>query len=150
MSPFPQWTAGDTGVANQGGSSVIVTKDSEHPEEAAEFVKWLNASDEGADLLLNVQNAYPAATAGQESAVDNAPPSLMPEQTDYYSLAATIASNTISVTWGPNVNVAESAFTDELQKAIANGTPWRDAFIAVQNTVVRDMTDVGFDITNKN
>ena len=149
MSAFPQWTAGDTGVANQGGSSIIVTKDSEHPEQAAEFIKWLNASDEGADLVLNVQNAYPAAISGQEAAVSSAPPALMPQQTDYYDLAATIASDTISVTWGPNVNVAESAFTDELQKAIANGTPWRDAFTAVQKIVVDDMAKSGFELTNK-
>jgi multiple sugar transport system substrate-binding protein len=149
MSNFPQWTAGDAGVANQGGSALVVTKDSEHPEEAAEFISWLNASEEGAEQLLTVQNAYPAATVGQEAATDTAPPSLMPEQTDFYTLAAEIASDTISVTWGPNVNVAESTFTDELNKAISDGSSWRDAFTAVQDTVVADMTKSGYEITNK-
>jgi multiple sugar transport system substrate-binding protein len=149
MSNFPQWTPGETGVANQGGSALIVTKGSEHPEEAAEFITWLNATEEGAEQLLTVQNAYPAATVGQEAATTTAPPSLMPDQTDFYTLAAEIASDTIPVTWGPNVNVAESTFTDELNKAIANGGSWRDAFTAVQDTVVEDMTDSGYEITNK-
>jgi multiple sugar transport system substrate-binding protein len=149
MTNFPQWTAGDAGVANQGGSALVVTKDSEHPEEAAEFISWLNASEEGAEQLLTVQNAYPAATVGQEAATETAPPSLMPEQTDFYTLAAEIASDTISVTWGPNVNVAESTFTDELNKAISDGSSWRDAFTAVQDTVVADMTKSGYEITNK-
>lgn len=149
MAAFPQWTAGDASVAYQGGSAEIVTKNSKHPEQAAEFIKWLNASDEGANLVLTVQNAYPAAISGQEAAKSSKPPALMPQQDDFYELAATISSNAIPVTWGPNVNVAESAFADELNKAITAGTSWRDAFKAVEKIVVADMTKSGFEISNK-
>ncbi|MCU1407236.1 MAG: ABC-type sugar transport system, periplasmic component [Glaciihabitans sp.] len=149
MSALPQWTAGDAAVAFQGGSGVIVTNDSEHPDEAAEFVSWLNASEEGANLVLTVQNGYPAAISGQEEAKASEPPTLMPQQTDYYDLAASISSDTIPVAWGPNYNVAESAFGDTLNKAVQDGTPWRDAFTAVQDTVVADMVKSGFEVTNK-
>lgn len=149
MAPLPQWETGEKAVAYQGGSSVIVTKNSEHPEEAAKFATWLNASEEGANLVLTVQNGYPAAISGQEDATSSEPPALMPQQTDYYALAAEISSDTIPVTWGPNVNVAESTFTDLLNKAIADGTPWRDAFIAVQDVVVKDMVKAGFTVSNK-
>jgi multiple sugar transport system substrate-binding protein len=149
MTNFPQWTAGDAAVAFQGGSAVVVTNNSEHPEEAVKFATWLNASEEGANLILTVQNGYPAATSGQEEAKSSEAPKLMPQQTDYYDLAATIASDTIPVVWGPNVNVAESAFTDELNKAINAGTPWRDAFIKVQEIVVADMAKSGFELSNK-
>ena len=148
MAPLPQWTPGDAAVAYQGGSAVIVTKDSEHPEEAAKFATWLNASEEGNDLLINTQSLYPASSVGQEMAESNDPPSLMPQQTDFYSVAADIASDTIPVTWGPNVNLAKSTFEDELTKAIRGGTPWRDAFIATQEAVIADMKETGFPVSN--
>jgi multiple sugar transport system substrate-binding protein len=72
----------------------------------------------------------------------------MPQQTDFYAVAAEISADTIPVTWGPNVNLARTVFADELQKAIDNGTPWRDAFIATQKAVIDDMVKSGFTVTN--
>jgi multiple sugar transport system substrate-binding protein len=149
MSPLPQWTAGEPAVAYQGGSALVVTENSEHPEEAAEFAKWLNASEEGNNLLIDTQSLFPASIVGQELTTSNDPPSLMPQQADFYQVAADIASETIPVTWGPNVSLASSVFEDELNKAISNGTPWRDAFIATQKAVVDDMVKTGFTVTNK-
>ncbi|GAA0966281.1 ABC transporter substrate-binding protein [Frigoribacterium faeni] len=146
MAPLPQWTDGDPAIPFQGGSALIVTENSEHPAEAAEFASWMNASTEGNRSLLDDRDMYPASIVGQELAETNAPPSLMPQQTDFYSTAATISEDVIPVTWGPNVNLAKSVFTDQLNKAIRNGTPWRDAFIATQNAVVADMEKVGYDV----
>ncbi|MFD2024502.1 ABC transporter substrate-binding protein [Promicromonospora aerolata] len=148
MAPLPQWTPGDAAVAYQGGSAVVVTKDSEHPEAAAEFASWLNATEEGNTLLLDEQSLYPASSLGQEMAESNDPPSLMPQQSDFYSLAAEISAETVPVTWGPNVNLAKSVFEDELGKAVRNGTPWRDAFVATQEAVVADMTETGFTVSD--
>lgn len=148
MAPLPQWNAGDAAVAYQGGSAVIVSKNSEHPEEAAKFAAWLNASEEGNEQLITTQSLYPAASVGQEIAAGNEPPSLMPQQTDFYEVAGEIASDTIPVTWGPDVNLAKSVFEDELSKAIKNGTPWRDAFTATQDAVIDDMTELGFTVAN--
>ena len=86
LAPLPRWDADDPTVSYQGGSSVAVISGSEHPEEAAEFAKWLNASEEGVEILLNEGNLYPAATIGQEMAAEQAPPKLMPQQTDYYEI----------------------------------------------------------------
>lgn len=149
MAPLPQWTEGDAAVPYQGGSALVVTTSSDHPEEAAKFAKWLNASEEGNEILIETQALYPAATVGQEMTEGNEPPALMPQQTDFYSVAAEISSDTIPVTWGPNVNLASSVFSDELQKAIDNGTPWRDAFIATQKAVVDDMVESGFTVTDE-
>jgi multiple sugar transport system substrate-binding protein len=146
MAPLPQWNEGDAAVPYQGGSALVVTTSSDHPEEAAEFAKWLNASEEGNEILIGTQALYPASTVGQEMTEGNEPPALMPQQTDFYTVAAEISSDTIPVTWGPNVNLASSVFSDELQKAIDNGTPWRDAFIATQKAVVDDMVKSGFTV----
>lgn len=146
MAPSPQWEEGDARVAYQGGSGVIVTEGSEHPEQAAEFAKWLNASAEGSELVLTKQNAYPAAISGQELAAESEPPTLMPQQTDFYSLAARISSETVPVIWGPNVNVAKSTFEDRLNKAIDSGGSWRDAFVETAEAVRADMRETGYEL----
>ncbi|WP_456847601.1 ABC transporter substrate-binding protein [Cellulomonas sp. P5_C6] len=146
MAPLPQWTPGDTAVAYQGGSAVVVTTSSKHPKEAAEFAAWINSSDEGAGIQLDT-GQYPASTLGQTKAETSAPPVLMPQQTDFWKLASSIAADTIpSITWGPNVNVASSAFQDAMAKAVENGTPLRDALTATQKVVVDDMKTTGFTV----
>jgi len=147
MAPLPQWEEGDSAVGLQGGSSSIVTTSSDHPEEAAEFLSWLNSSDEGATALLTTVNNYPAATAGQEAAVDTEPPALVAGQDDYYALAADIASDTLPVTWGPNYNVTNAAFADALGAAVEGGGTFRDALVQVQETTVSDMEETGYEVT---
>src|SRR5699024_3418785 len=93
----PQWTPGDQRVGYSGGSATIVTNDSDHPQAAAKFALWLNASDEGATGLAEIAK-FPAATAGQE-ALDE-PPALMPEDEDFYDLARDVASDTLPVVYG--------------------------------------------------
>ena len=150
LAPLPRWDADDPTVSFQGGSSVVVASSTEHPEEAAEFAKWLNASEEGAEMILNVQNGYPAALSGQEAATKQDPPTLMPQQTDYYDVVADIAKDTKPVTWGPNTDVAASAFTDAMNAAVQDGTSWADALTATQDAVVADMKEQGFTVREGN
>jgi len=148
MAPLPQWTPGNSAVAYQGGSAVVVTTSSKHPKEAAAFAAWINSSQEGAGVQLST-GQYPASKLGQESATKSAPPLLMPQQTDYWQLGSKIAANTIpSISWGPDVNVASSAFQDAMAKAVANRTPLRDALTEVQKVVVADMKKTGFTVAN--
>ncbi|MEV7980446.1 sugar ABC transporter substrate-binding protein [Streptomyces sp. NPDC086519] len=147
LAPLPRWNANDPTVSFQGGSSVVVTSKSKHPKEAAEFAKWLNAGDKGAKLILNVQNGYPAALSGQEAATAQKPPALMPQQTDYYKVVAEIAKHTRPVTWGPNTDVAATAFTDAMNAAVHNGTSWADVLTVTQKAVVNDLKKQGFKVS---
>jgi len=147
MAPMPQWTPGDDRVAYQGGSATIVTTSSDHPEEAAEFAAWINTSQEGADIQLTT-GQYPASTLGQTTAEGSAPPELMPQQTDFWTTASGIAQNTIpAITWGPNVNVASSAFQDAMAAAVRDGQPLSSALAQTQQAVVADMEKTGFDVS---
>jgi multiple sugar transport system substrate-binding protein len=146
LAPLPRWDANNPVVSYQGGSSAVVTKGSKHPKQAAEFIKWLNASDEGAKLILTAQNGYPAATSGQQAAKTEAPPKLMPQQKDYYEVVAQIAEHTRPVTWGPDTDVAKSAFTDAMNAAVRNKTSWSAALTATQQAVVNDMKKQGFKV----
>jgi multiple sugar transport system substrate-binding protein len=96
------------------------------------------------------QGQYPASLAGQELTLQSDPPLLMPQQDDYWETAAELARTTIpEISWGPNVNVASSAYQDAMSKAVANGTPLRDALTAVETEVVDDMRTTGFEVTQK-
>jgi len=145
LAPLPQWSAGDTAAAFQGGSGAIVTTSSKHPKEAAEFAAFM-ASAEVGQIQIDT-GGYPASLAGQELTLESDPPALMANQGDYWKVAAEIASNTIpDLSWGPNVNVASSAFEDAMASAITNGTPLADALATTEEVVVDDMQSAGFEV----
>jgi multiple sugar transport system substrate-binding protein len=145
-APLPQWTPGDPAVPFLGGSAFLIPEKSEHAEEAAAFAAWLGASDEGSKLLLSL-DLYPAGNGGREATLSNDPPRLMPEQTDFYEIAdQVIEDTTIPVTWGPNVNVAQSAFGDALNQAALDGTSFRDVYIDTQETVIEDLEKSGYTV----
>ncbi|WP_246464947.1 ABC transporter substrate-binding protein [Ruania alkalisoli] len=146
MAPLPQWEEGNSSVAFQGGSAVVVTTSAEYPEIAAEFAAWMGASDEAAAIQIE-QGQYPASLAGQELTLESDPPLLMPQQEDYWAVAAEIAANTVpEISWGPNVNVASSAFQDAMSAAVQNGTPLREALATTHEAVVEDMETAGFTV----
>lgn len=145
-APLPQWSAGDPAVPFLGGSTYLIPEKSKHAEEATKFASWLAGSDEGAKLLLGL-DLYPGATAGREATKSAAPPLLMPEQTDFYELTDQIISDsTIPLTWGPNVNVAQTALGDALQQAALDGTPFADAFATAQQAIIDDLEKSGYTV----
>ncbi|WP_406247162.1 ABC transporter substrate-binding protein [Microbacterium sp. M] len=147
MAPLPQWTEGDSAVAFQGGSAAVVTTSSEHAEAAAEFAAWIGTSEEAAQIQIQ-EGQYPASLTGQELTLDAEAPALMPQQDDYWEIAAQIAEDTIpEISWGPNVNVASSAFQDAMSAAVTNGTPLSGALTETEKVVVDDMKTSGFDVT---
>lgn len=147
-APLPQWTAGDAAVPFLGGSTYLVPEKSKHAEEAAKFAAWLGATDEGSQLLLDL-DLLPGGTAGRDATLTAEPPALMPQQADFWQVVDQITQDTtIPVTWGPNVNVAQSAFGDALNDAALNGGSFRDVFTATQQTVADDLAKSGFEVTD--
>lgn len=147
-APLPQWNEGDAAVPFQGGSTYLIPEKSKHAEAAVAFAKWLGATDEGSELLLTL-DLYPGGNAGREATLESDPPRLMPQQTDFYDVANEVVKNTtVPITWGPNVNVATSAFGDALQEAALNGGSFRDVFIETGETVRADLEKSGYTVTD--
>lgn len=145
-APLPQWTPGDARVPFLGGSAYLVPAKSRHAAEAAAFAAWLGASDEGAKLLLGL-DLYPAGSAGRAATLASAPPKLMPQQKDFYRVAEQVVKNTtVPMTWGPNVNVAQSAFGDALNAAALKKASLRGVYQATQQTVADDLRKSGFTV----
>lgn len=64
VAPLPQWKAGQASSGNWGGSSLVVTTQSKHPEAALAFAEWLNASRQAVETNFKGGGLFPAAKAG--------------------------------------------------------------------------------------
>jgi multiple sugar transport system substrate-binding protein len=148
MAPLPQWNEGDEATGNWGGSASSVTSQSEHPEEAAKFIAWMNTSQDGVNILAQEGGLYPADIPGQAEALAE-PPAFFSNQADFYPVAAQIAETVQPFTYGPNVNVAFSSYNDEFGKAAESkkASEFVAAVGKMQTTTLDDLKNAGFTVT---
>ncbi|MFI8418794.1 ABC transporter substrate-binding protein [Streptomyces sp. NPDC085479] len=146
MAPLPQWTDGENATGSWGGSSTAVTSDSKNKAAAARFATWLNTDPEALAALVKESGIYPAATAAQTSGALAKAPDYFANQPDFYTRAAAIAKTTAPAAWGPNVNVAYTAFKDEFGKAAKARNGFPAALAKVQDTTVTDLEKQGFGV----
>jgi multiple sugar transport system substrate-binding protein len=144
IAPMPQWNAGDNVTGFWGGSSTAVIAKSKHEKEAVEFATWLNTDPTALQALVTDSGIYPAATAGQSVPALKQAPAFFPNQPDFYDLASKLAGTAVGFTWGPDVTLTYSTYTDAFGKAITNKTPFKAAVTAMQTATVNDMKKSGF------
>ncbi|MER5633329.1 ABC transporter substrate-binding protein [Streptomyces nitrosporeus] len=147
MAPLPQWTAGENVTGSWGGSSTAVTNDSENKKAAAAFAKWLNTDPAALAALVKESGVYPAATAAQTGGALSTAPDYFSNQPDFYTKAAEIARGTAPAAWGPNVNVAYSAFKDGFAAAAKDRAAFGPALAAMQDATVADLEKQGFGVS---
>ena len=147
MAPMPQWDAAKPSTGNWGGSATAVTTQSAHPKQAAEFITWLNTDQSAVNALVADGGLYPANIPAQKTALA-APPAFFVNQPDFYTLAGTIAKTAGSFTFGPNVNVAYSAYNDEFGKAAEakSRAAFTTAITNMQKTTIDDLKSSGFSV----
>jgi multiple sugar transport system substrate-binding protein len=147
MAPLPQWNAGDNSTGSWGGSTTGVTNDSSHKDAAVQFAKWLNTDPTAVAALVKNGGIYPAATEAQTGGALAKAPDFFSNQPDFYTQAAAIAKTTAGASWGPNVNVAYSAFKDSFGKAAQSKSDFGAALSTMQQTTVADMKKQGFKVS---
>ncbi|MFF7364072.1 extracellular solute-binding protein [Streptomyces sp. NPDC008125] len=147
MAPLPQWTAGENVTGSWGGSSTAVTNDSKNKGAAAKFAKWLNTDPAALAALVKESGIYPAATAAQTGGALAQAPAYFSNQPDFYTKAAEIAQGTAPAAWGPNVNVAYTAFKDGFAKAAKDKSDFGAALTAMQEATVADLKKQGFGVS---
>jgi multiple sugar transport system substrate-binding protein len=144
---LPAWTAGNKTVGTWGGEAEIVTSSSKHPQQAAQFINWMNSSQEGLNLLIKNVDVFPAATFAQTSPGLQTPPPFMSTQPGYNALMASVAQGVRNFQiWGPNASVTFSAYSDAFASALQNHTSFAAALNTVQNTTVSNMKSTGFQV----
>jgi len=145
MAPLPQWDSSAPATGNWGGSATAVTSQSTHKAEAVEFMTWLNTDPEAVGQLVSVSGLYPADVVDSAEALSK-PFDFFSNQPDFYETAAEIAGTVSPFTYGPNVNVAYSAFNDEFGKAAEakSKQAFIDALAAMQKITLDDLVTTGF------
>ena len=144
---LPAWTAGDKTVGTWGGEAEVVTANSKHPQQAAEFINWMNDSQEGLNLLIKNVAVFPAATFARTSPALATPPAFMSTQPGYNTLMASVARGVRNFQiWGPNASVTFSAYSDAFASALQNHNSFSSALTTVQNTTVSSMKSTGFQV----
>jgi multiple sugar transport system substrate-binding protein len=146
MAPMPQWDASAPATGAWGGSATGVTTQSQHPQEAAKFITWLNSDPQAVSALVTQSNVYPADTAGQKSL--STPPAFFKNQADYWQVASKVAAQIKPFTYGPDVNVTYNAYNDALGKATEAKSQqgFLDALTSMQSTTVADLKKSGFQV----
>lgn len=143
---LPTW-GGEASNGNWGGSSTAVTSQTEHVEAATAFATWLNTDPQAVAALVEQTGIYPAATEAAATVLTEAP-DFFSNQPDFYDVAADAAEAVAPFTYGPNVNVAFSAYNDEFAKAAEAKSvdAFRDAVSAMQKITVDDLKSNGFTV----
>jgi len=144
IAPMPQWSSTPS-TGNWGGSSTAVTSQSEHRAEAAEFAAWINTDPAGVKALATISTVYPADQ--KEAAVAlSSPPDFFASQPDFYDIVAGVADTAGKFVYGPNTNVAYSAYNDAFGKAAQSKSQaaFLDALTEMQSVTLENLKDSGF------
>jgi multiple sugar transport system substrate-binding protein len=147
-APLPQWGAGQNVTANWGGSTLAVTKQSKHPEQAAELAMWLMHDPEATKLYTTKQFLFPVL----KSLLDST--EFKDQKFDFYGgqqvnqIFASAASQVdVAFEWSPFQDFVYSTMTDEFGKAVGGQQSLPDALHALQRKASAYAKSQGFTVS---
>jgi multiple sugar transport system substrate-binding protein len=144
VAPLPQWDPARPTVGVKGGSVFGITKDSEHPDEAMEFLRWMVTDPEAfrARLSSGTSSMYPAAPDLIGVADEGFDRSYFSGQ-DIYALfrreAATVPEGWV---WGPRMTATTQVLEEGLAR-ITYGTTIAESLERAQEESMPDMQALG-------
>ncbi|HKT05995.1 MAG TPA: sugar ABC transporter substrate-binding protein [Rugosimonospora sp.] len=143
VAPLPQWTAGGTASAENGGSSLAVMKASTRAALAYGFMKYATV-DDGVQIRVD-KGAFPATTAQLNSqAFLNTPFPYFGGQQANQVFAASAKSVVSGWSYLPFQVYANSIFNDTVGKAYVSGTTLAQGLASWQQACAKYGTDQGF------
>ncbi|MFC0430604.1 sugar ABC transporter substrate-binding protein [Kutzneria buriramensis] len=142
VAPMPTYD-GQPVSAENGGSAQSVLKQSQHPELAAAFVRWLNHGNGVKPFIAS--GGFPSTTADLNS------PSFLDAADPYFggqkvNQVLTAASGAVAKGWSylPYQLYANSIYVDTVGKSYLNGTAIGDGLKAWQSALVDYGNQQGF------
>jgi multiple sugar transport system substrate-binding protein len=147
-APLPQWNASEKVSANWGGSTLAVTKQTEHPAEAAELAMWLMHDPQATRQYTTKQFLFPVLKNLLTS------PEFADQKFDFYGgqqvnqiFGAAATQVDVSFQWSPFQDFVYSTMNDEVGKAMTGEQSLSDAMKAVQRKTSDYAKQQGFTVT---
>ena len=145
VAPMPTYD-GTAANAENGGSAQVVIKQTENPELAAAFLKWLNNSEESIDIFLK-SGGFPSTTADLEDEEFLAD---APEYFGGQKINEVLAQGATDVLpdWEylPYQVYANSIYGDTVGKAYTSDTTLDEGLAAWQDALVEYGNGQGFSV----
>ena len=147
--PMPQWSAGGKVNGNYGGSTIAVTKASQHPKEAEAFDRWLNTDPKITLELTNPDKAglFPVT----QGTLSN--PQWSGVTYDFWSGQAihkTMAEGSqlvdVNFQWSPFTDFVYTTYADELTAVKAGSETLEQAMQNLQSKSSAYAKDQGFTV----
>lgn len=144
--PMPQWTAGAGVTADNGGSASSVLASSPHKKQAVEFLKWLDASQQGAKGLAALGLFPPTTALLHSSSWLNAPQRILDNQRANKVLAQ--AGDDVASGWQylPFQVYANSVYVDTVGQDISGGKNLAPGLQAWQQRIASYGNSQGFTV----
>lgn len=145
VAPSPR--IGDADASGSGAYGAnVVPQNAEHPEQAVEFAKWLNTSEQGLDFLIAEGGIFPAALDGLEH------PALLTED-EYFggqAINEVFLSEALltppTFTFGPTHNLTQDALKDNFARVANGDMTFAEALTAVADAQERALLDAGLSV----
>ncbi len=145
VAPLPSYDGSAT-TAENGGSAQAVIKQTENPELAAAFLRWLNSSEESVDVFLD-NGGFPSTTAHLSS------PEFLEETPEYFggqkiNEVLVDASENVATGWQylPFQVYANSVFPDTVGTAYTGKSDLNAGLQAWQEQIVSYGSSQGFSV----
>jgi multiple sugar transport system substrate-binding protein len=146
VAPIPTYDGGEPTTAEHGGSTQSVLRQSDNPDLAAAFVRWLNNDQASIDVFLET-GGFPATTADLESSEfrDFASPYFGGQKINE---VLTESATQVSSGWEylPYQLYAETIFSDTAGQAYVNKTDLNAGLQSWQEALVEYGNQQGFTV----
>ncbi len=144
--PLPQWAPGAHVSADFGGSSYAVFKSSQHPQAAATFVMWMNATMASLDHLLKAPSSlFPAYEPALNSAALRNTTIPLSGSRHYFNTFATSATQIgAGWSWSPFEIYASTQMDDAMGQVVTGHQTIVQALSGLQTTMVKYAKTQGF------
>ncbi|WP_037304555.1 ABC transporter substrate-binding protein [Amycolatopsis orientalis] len=149
IAPMPQWDPANPAVGTHGGSTFAITKDSEHPEAAMEFIEWQVSHPDAlrARLSSGASSQYPVASALVDVGRQAFDRSYYGGQDIYTLFSEEAGKIRDGWTWGPRMTATNRVMQDGFAKAGGGDGTILDAVRDAHNGTMPDLKALGLATT---